>query len=703
MKRSWKWKMAASVLSVFLLLTWVNPALAAEQSKTIKGTTKLGSVTLKSNVSAEVQNLNMMPSENGQIVGFTLTVHNNSNKEINFIDYGLNLYSKSGTKFSVKSVEKAATKIPAKSSVDMTFYSHVSASLKATDLVIKIIEWNFDAQNYEKELGEITVPASYSTVTPTAQKKIMSAEGSELEISIQRSYIGKSEKYYRPDIKIAFKNVGKKTVTLPEYEISVITNDQLVYPLTAKDLKGTVLSPLSEKEFQLTASIPSEVKEGKWKLVITTPAEEGKVKIPVSMFELPDNDYNGGEEAGKFYTFTNTNGVYQIRLDSMNRLPLEDNDLVIANLTIANTGTDSLPLPNLTAAYTFNDTIKKQGTVSTNDRIISIAPGSSIRIQAVGSIPYTFDITKVNLIIQQMESGEGNEQELLDLVEFTHTGVFDKVPEIQSTGHYNVEDIGYRAELSVQSMVTFEGTSANILAAELSVKNLEKRLSSIQKLAGYFEKQDGTVYPATILTISDKINPGGKGLVYATATLPKGEDIASMKLVVGKAVETGTGENTKLVGYVNPQSFVLPEEKKEQNNLQGINLGPYKLSIERVATKARFDASSFTLEFDYELEQDLLVRSSLNDPKIIIQLKDKSKNTAFTSELTIAKAGEEGSNSKLEFGKDTVELSWQDDKVLTGIDVMKEFDLNIYLQIEPGYKKLLATHTIPWLVDRTLK
>src|SRR5690606_29730544 len=125
-----------------LLFSVIAQVSAEEQKKIVNQPQKLGSVTMKSNVIAEVNNLILLPTDSGQSVGFTLTVHNNGNTEFDFINYWVNLYSKSGTKYSVNATKKDIAKIPAMSSRDIMFYSQVGANIKASDLIIKVIEWD---------------------------------------------------------------------------------------------------------------------------------------------------------------------------------------------------------------------------------------------------------------------------------------------------------------------------------------------------------------------------------------------------------------------------------------------------------------------------------------------------------------------------------------------------------------------------------
>lgn len=697
-----RWRRSILVMiSVMLIFSMALPIYAQQDSDhVVQQPLKLGSINVKNSVTFEINNLLLLPADNGQSVGFTLTVNNNSNTEVDFIDYWVDLHSKSGAKFSVNLATANVSKIAAKSTKDIVFYSNIGADIKASDLKIRVVEWDFSYPDFKRVIGEILVPASYNYITKADDARVISMGDTRLSVQIERASIGKSEKYHRPDLKVVMKNEGKRSVTLPELEFAIITADGLIYPLNTGRLAGTVLTPLSEKDFKMTASIPIEVNREGWKMAVINPIKEKNLRIPLAMFEIKEGTQDSAADLGKYYTFSNADGTYQIKLNYMNRLPLDDNDLLIAHLTIANDSDETLPLPNLASKFSLNDNIEIEGTVSQNDRIISIASQQTVDLQAVASVPYTYDISKVDLMIQQIDSTSGNEE--FDLVEFEFEGQFDPINTVED--RLVIEDVGYRSNVSVRNVYTFNGSNANIIAAEIEVENLERRQSNIQNFAGYFEKEDGTVYPADFQSIDEKIFPNGKALIYAYSTVPKNFDTTDMKLVLGKAVEQIAVDKVQLVGYVNPNQFVLPAERKAQTGLQNIDIAPYTLSIKQVGTQARFDIDQVSLEFDYELERDVMTKSGLKEQAIIVELVDGADRATFTRRLTIVDDEEKADSTTLAVGNHTIKLDpWTDEAFVLHVSVVRDFKLNFYIEFESGYKSLIASEQIPWFVYRTFE
>ncbi|MFC4599706.1 hypothetical protein [Cohnella hongkongensis] len=709
-------RIATSLLALSVMLGAFQATIQAQDTST-KSAVKvlepvtLGSVKLKENVTAKVNNLIILPSNNNQILSLTLSVQNNSNSEVNFLDYWLTVSTKSGTKLNMQLLNTKISKIPAKSTVNIDFIGTIGSSIKLTDLVVRVIKWDFSAPSYTKVLGQITVPAKYNPTTPSTNGRKVISDDIKASFVVKQSTIGISESYYRPDIRLTIKNEGNRTFSMPDYQFYILTQNNLMYPLTVQDLKGTSLDPLAEKEFQLTASIPIAVEQQNWKLAVVNSMNEGKDKQPVAIFNLVKSQVDTADVKGKYYTFSNSKGTYNIKLNSINRLPIEDEDLVIANLTIANKGKSTLPMPSLNGKFVFNESIEKTASSNNSNKVISIKPGESANIQLISRVPYTFEVSDLNLVVQQKETSGTNEQ-ITDLVKFSTKGKFDPIQKVASDTGYLIEDIGYRAEVKVKSRSIYTGDSADILVAQLMVQNQEKRQTAVHKLAGYFEKADGTIFPATFDNVIEKLDPSGKAIVYVTATVPKNTDTSDISLVVGKAVtEAASGgsqaaePSDKLVGYTDPHSLSLPPEKEPQIGLQKLDFSPYEFSITRVGTQTRFDINEVSMDFDYTLSADLLTKANTKDHKIIIEIRDDTRDYAFSRELSLPTAapatGEE--NTTLRIGEHKLTPPpWKNDQFVFLIDVLKDFHLNVYYQVKPGYKTLVATQKLPWYIDKKL-
>src|SRR5690554_5737585 len=108
-----RWRRSLLVIISIMLIFSLVPHVYAkqDQERTVQQPLKLGKVSVRNGVSFEINNLLLLPADNGQSVGFTLTVVNNSNTELDFIDYWVDLQSKTGARFSVNLATPDISKI----------------------------------------------------------------------------------------------------------------------------------------------------------------------------------------------------------------------------------------------------------------------------------------------------------------------------------------------------------------------------------------------------------------------------------------------------------------------------------------------------------------------------------------------------------------------------------------------------------------
>ncbi|RED84044.1 hypothetical protein [Cohnella phaseoli] len=677
----------------------------------------LGTIKLQDNVNAKLLNLIATPDNNSQFIAITLQVTNKSRSEVQFLDYWLEAYTKAGAKVNLKMIDSQINKIPADSTVNIVFTGTVGIGVKLSDITLKLIKWDFSVSSYKRVLGQIEVPDRYSPVTPAGKGRSVVTGDAQISFYIKNAIIGKSDSYYRPEITLSIRNNGVRSITLPDYQLYVMTEGNLMYPLTTKDMKGVALDPWTEKEFKLTAQIPIKVKASNWKLVVVSLENEGKDKQSLALFELPKAEVTSGNTLGKYYSFLTAEGMYEMKLDTIYRLPIEDDDLIVSSFTVANKTNKTLQMPDLKAEYTFNGSVNRTANVLENNKLIALQPNQTTVVQFSARVPYTFSIGETKISIKSNDSTEKpDSSNSIDLVAFEYKDAFNSIPRLTAKSTMKINDVGYRSEISLKDYQLFEGVNTDIVMVQLTTQNMEKRQAAHPKLVGYFEKEDGTVFEAVVDTLDEKIGANGKGLLQAVATLPKGTTTEDMRFVLGKAIlesaQTGgsDGKTTeKLAGYASPVSFQMPSVRELKNDLQHIDLTPFDFTINRVATQIKYNAtqgeSKVTLDFDYTLSRDLLTKANVKDRKIVLELVDVKQGTKFTKELTLP-SGDTKAQSEditLQLGDRTQRIEWDNQDVFLIIQELKEFQFNVYAQAQTGYRSLIATQNFNWLSNKSLK
>src|SRR5690606_34835198 len=107
------------------------------------------SVTVASDISVSLYDVESMKNETGQIFAFTLEFKNNSSSSLPLIDYWARIKGKSNKSYVTKLIEADKTKqiVPSKGTTYLTYYTNAEASASLNDFQINIIKWDFSVSS----------------------------------------------------------------------------------------------------------------------------------------------------------------------------------------------------------------------------------------------------------------------------------------------------------------------------------------------------------------------------------------------------------------------------------------------------------------------------------------------------------------------------------------------------------------------------
>ncbi len=684
-------------LATSLVLSAVAPVYSASTTttKTTQNTkapaianSVLGKVSIDGKSYFELLDVNLLSSSSGKFVSFKITVHNKSNKDIQLIDYWINLKSKSGSKYSVNIFpdDKAITKVSANSSQTLTYYSNIGNNLTLKDLKFDFIKWDFSKPNYERLLGSITVPTSYNPVTSINQKRSMKMGGTNVLSSIERLIMNKTDKYYKPSITFRLENNGTQSFTLPAYEYKLVTSKGITYPLTPeKGKENLVLNPKFNESIQLTGSVPIEIDSSGWTLLVALPIPDTKISLPIASYSIPQVTKEEVGTVGKKYNFSTAAGSYQATLNSIHRLPLEDSDILAANITLYNPGSETVKIPNLLGKFILDQNVNVTAKAVRSDQSIGIPAKSSVSLQLYANIPYNYSFTEIKTVLQEKDEDE----KVIDLLEITSDSKFSTIETVAPLKKYSFDVLNKRADLYVRKVFTFEGLSSNVISVQMIADNLEKRYSNITALNAYFQTEDGTLYPASVDISDKKVSPSGSAVINFWKAVPKDLNASDLKLVVGEAIIGEDGKSTNQ--YVNPVQFLLPKEDNTiASALDEIEIFPYSVTLSKFNTQVELSSKAIVAKFNYNLQKNILVESNTEQHKLIVEISDENNNLKVSQEYPIGT----GENA-LQIGEHEATFSKSDSEYFFKIESMRNFNLNIYYQFN-GHKKLVATKQIRW-------
>lgn len=707
-----KTRLTTIALMATLLLGLVTPASASETQSAVSSS--LSKVTIAENSYFEIKQIHLLPSRSGNLATFTVTLHNEGSSVLKFTDYWARLKSKSGIPFSARLLPADQDKniVAPGSTSDFTFYATVNANTKLQDLVVQIIKWDFSQPNFEHLLGEVAIPDTFTDVTAADDVSVISVGGSDLKASITKFTSNKNEKYYIPTVYLTLENVGSQAVTIPSYLFSIRTSDGLVYPLDAKGTKDLNINPKESKEIQLSGPVPVSVAEGNWQLTVAEGIADLKLNIPIAAFQLPTTTVGDEASFGKEYSFTSKLGIYTAQLNALHRLPWDDQDILTADLTLSNKGEESLPIPKLAGYFILDNAVKIEANLVQTAKVIGLGASESVHAQLVGKVPYTNEFSQIKLVLQEIEENapsvgtDTSSMTTTDVLEFSSKNEVQPIPFIGKDESYMINDTGRKSQFKILGVSTYWDNTNVMYSAMVEVTNLEKRFSAVPKLVANFRSADGTVFPATVAEVKNKVSPTGKGLLNVWASVPKGYSTSNLNLILGEAVTDGKlteGEKDVVDAYVNPVAYWLPEEKTNvATTLANVALFPYTISMNKIGTS--IEDGMFTLKFNYELTKEKLTEINTEGHNLLLVFEDGGGEKRFEKKFdfkdfdSINGDSTADEDDKIRLGKrENFKISISDPGLIYKTQFLKQYTLSIYDEFQ-GQRKRLASQKAEWFI-----
>jgi hypothetical protein len=675
----------------------------------------VGSVWVNDTSYFELKDARLSVGAESNTVTFTVKVVNGGTSDILFIDYWVRMLSSSGANFTINVMpqDKDKNVIPAGGTQEIKFYANVTSAIQLKDLQFKVIKWDFSAAEYQKTLGTLQIPADYTTVAPAGSKANIKISKTSLQGYIKRSTISSNEENFLPSISLELQNTDIRSLKLPTMNYMIRTSDGLLYPLTAAGVTNTTtIDPLMKKEINLTGKLPRTISDKDWELVITENTSTGEtttVNTAFAEFKIP-NPTEDTSSTEKEQSFSNEEGTYVATLESIQRVPWEDDDLLSASILLKSKESKPLPIPELTGYIELDDSVKVEVKVIRTDNVIGLQPEKEVRVQLLGTIPYTYEYSKLTVHLQEKEEAKSGSTATAgtatDLVSFKVDSVLDNIPQVKAGERYKIGGIGRAGDYYVHAFHNFSGKSSDVIAAQVEIENLEKRSNDLSKLVAHFKGSDGTVYPATITEIKTKISPSGKALVNVWANVAKSKSQDITQLLIGEGITQGKFSliTDKPDAYVNSVAFELPKEKPvTPDTIKDIDILPYKLSLSRVGTTVNEDV--IKVNFDYMLEKDTHYEVNTDEYKLNLEIedadgkakmdwtfnleKDSSTQTGASSTTTPV-----GSTTFL-IGENKMEVTKTDKEFRYKVTMLKKYKLNLYVVFQ-GQKRLVASKDLDW-------
>lgn len=824
---------AVLVTSTFTVGTTTFAAsTSSSKSSSAVTTNKVNTISLSNKSYASLQSANVMMNEKGNVFTYTIAIFNNGSSPINFIDYWVEVKSKSGKKFKTQLItaDKDKKYIQPGSSQVFTFYSEVESNLKATDMLVNLIKWDFSATNFTRTIGTFKIPSNYSSAAVNGSFSTVSTGTTKFKTRVENATIIKDTQYYYLDMVYSIENIGYKSSDLTGLIFNVITPGQSLYSVNTDELKDITLQPGEKRVVTLRAAFPKSAQMYNLQLVASTNEETDKILVPRGIYklqqpigigataigksrnisiqsqetsvqvtnsyfvqsdsgrsinaqisfinkgkesvvladyvylirtksnvvytataskneattekllpnttknvniaaEIPNNvDMTGAElliytpktettkqnyllsifslplsinnegEVGKFQKL----GNYSIRLDNVQRLPWNSNDVISATLTIRNETNNPQKIPTYKGAFVINGvklSVEQTKTVYMDD-MINIPPDGETQITVHSKIPYTTTISDVRFLLE--DKIDDKTSNVVMTFGSKNTSTFTTINQDESFMYNNV---GHRSNITVANANVYKSdTGSNVFYGEIVLQNMEERYTAPSKLRGLIKLDNGKMIPLQASDYKKTLLPDGRLLLSFWANLPNSYEGDELQFIVGQGVtgdKLSSGEDVP-DALVNGVAFDVKLDNTNSTQigtLENIKFSDYVIGVRKLyayLNSPGYDVQGMKLDFEYDLIRSSEYDAVAEEHKIVLEIVDKSSNTKYSKEFAL-NSGKEGEDILSEGTAFRKSISFDDKDISNKITKFDKYTVNIYDKVGDT-KLLLASRELTWFI-----
>lgn len=441
-----------------------------------------------------------------------------------------------------------------------------------------------------------------------------------------------------------------------------------------------------EKLIDLSADVPLHMKQNKLQLQLTEPAVEGEISFPVAHYKIPYAQ-EGKSHPGVENILENAHGTFGVKLSSYQRVPQGDVDQIVAQISIRNTTSSTVALPEFKAAVKagMRDLSGTAQIVVPNDQT-TLAPNETMELYVLANVPYSYLFNQLRVDLQET-SGE----DVHKFLSLNTNSVNNVLKQVDAGESYLIHTPGKKAEVRERLTTVYQNNSSNVIYTELVMASQETRQSTQAQLVAYYKTPENELFEAKISQSADKTSPNGKSLVTVWSKLPQHVNPSQLVLYVGEGVANGrmTDVGEESTGSINTVGLALsPRVAQPAMNLQNVELFPYHLTITRGEGTLSAGKDMLNTVIHYNLSKNGDYETGSYDHKLIMELIDPTgqsteKILTLGTDLTL------GNNKSY-----SINLNSNFSKIVSGGAVR----INLYDEFQ-GWRMLLGSQSYPFTYE----
>jgi len=613
---------------------------------------------------------------------------NGGKKVLSDPGYKVQLKSAGGSVFDLSPEDDTGGSFRIQPGQKRTIYylAEVPSKLKTDDMMMQFTQED-EVLNMTLPVRTFKLPAITADIS-TADYAIrkLSVNHQIMETQLKHASVLGENDIGNWNLQFRVKNLDEKALKLPAYELSILTDEGYSIPVNARAFDKIALKPLEEKLIDLSADVPLHMKQNKLQLQLTEPAVEGRISFPAAHYKIPYAQERKSH-LGVENIIENAHGTFGVKLSSYQRVPQGDVDQIVAQISIRNTKSSTVSLPEFKAAVKagMRDLSSTAQIVIPNDQT-TLAPDETMELYVLANVPYSYQFNQFRVDLQET-SGE-DVHKFLSLNTNSLNTVLKQVAAGES---YQIHTTGKKAEVQERLTTVYQDHSSSLIYTELVMVSQEIRQSKQARLVAYYKTPENEIFEAEISQSSNKTSPNGKNLVTIWSKIPKNLNPSQLVLYVGEGVSDGkmTDLGEESTGSINTVGVALsPRIIEPATNLQNVELFPYHLSITRGEGTLSAGKDMLNTIIHYNLSRNGDYETGAYDHKLIMELIDPTgqsteKVLSLETDLTI------GNNKSY-----SINLNSNFSNITSGGAIR----INLYDEFQ-GRRTLLGSQSYPFKYD----
>lgn len=644
-------------------------------------------------VNAKVSSVSVIGLGNDNYVNVALNLKNLGAKSLENANLKFVAQTASGTPYAITADSQSAnyTILPQENkNLNLMAKIPKSVNLNGLQLILTQADETAKSDLPVATLGLGTKSGQTTTTAPN-KEKVLKVENNSIATKIVN--VSRNQSFGKSDLSIQFSfiNQGDTAVTLPNYSFAIQVGAKS-YPLTASGLDGLTLEPGDEQIISVDGNLPLIANADQMDLILKTATGAGQTptdpaatpvnsgtSYPVAAYQLPE--YTEMQHAiGQEKIVKNNDGTYGVTLDSVQKLPWNDGNLLAAKITIANKGAQAAKLPEFAGAYKLDATAVNSTVQVINSNTTQVlGAGEKASVYVVTNVPSSLKFSQMQVQLLRKTGDKTN-----NWIMFSNYGSTSELKTIADGSYNNLDTAGKKADLMTRKTYLYKGSTNDIIYTELIMRNLEDKQNNLAQLTGYFKTEDGQYYKADVNQVKNTVGPKAATIISFSAKVPKGTVVSNWNLVLGESITENkfTDGDAKPTGFVNASAMELRLDSRDiKSTLKDVELFPYTLSVTEI--NGYTNSSGLEVKMKYDLKRDLTFEMGEFQHKFVLEVVDSS-GARFEKEVELEK-------DLLVGGYQTYSLAFSDPIFATSRS--GAFQFSIYDSYQ-GVKTKLATYAV---------